>query len=160
MKIWIKYLLGCVLGIIAALVLPTDNLVLQKVIALLTDFAIRFGRYMLLPLLFFSMTISVCNLREENKLLKVFLETVFVIILSSLLLMIIGLVSALLIKLPRIPISGEKLSTPIVLGLSEKILNLLPDSPFEALLDGAFLVPLYVFVGFVGVGFAFDRVFF
>lgn len=158
MKIWIKYLLGCILGIIAALVLPTDNLVLQKVIAFLTDFAIRFGRYMLLPLLFFSMTISVCNLREENKLLKIFLQTVGVIILSSFLLMVIGLVSALLIKLPRIPISGEKLSSPIVLGLSEKILNLLPDSPFKALLDGAFLVPLYVFAGFAGAGFASDRV--
>ncbi len=158
MKIWIKYLLGCILGIIATLVLPTDNLVLQKIIAFLTDFAIRFGRYMLLPLLFFSMTISVCNLREENKLLKVFLQTVAVIVLSSFVLMFIGLISALLIKLPRIPISGEKLSTPIILGLSEKILNLLPDSPFEALLDGAFLVPLYVFAGFAGAGFASDRV--
>ena len=158
MKIWIKYLLGCILGIIATLVLPTDNLVLQKIISFLTDFAIRFGRYMLLPLLFFSMTISVCNLREENKLLKVFLQTVAVIVLSSFVLMFIGLISALLIKLPRIPISGEKLSTPIILGLSEKILNLLPDSPFEALLDGAFLVPLYVFAGFAGAGFASDRV--
>jgi Na+/H+-dicarboxylate symporter len=158
MKIWIKYLLGCILGIIATLVLPTDNLVLQKIIAFLTDFAIRFGRYMLLPLLFFSMTISVCNLREENKLFKVFLQTVAVIVLSSFVLMFIGLISALLIKLPRIPISGEKLSTPIILGLSEKILNLLPDSPFEALLDGAFLVPLYVFAGFAGAGFASDRV--
>ena len=158
MKIWIKYLLGCILGIIATLVLPTDNLVLQKIISFLTDFAIRFGRYMLLPLLFFSMTISVCNLREENKLFKVFLQTVAVIVLSSFVLMFIGLISALLIKLPRIPISGEKLSTPIILGLSEKILNLLPDSPFEALLDGAFLVPLYVFAGFAGAGFASDRV--
>ncbi len=158
MKIWIKYLLGCILGIIATLVLPTDNLVFQKIIAFLTDFAIRFGRYMLLPLLFFSMTISVCNLREENKLFKVFLQTVAVIVLSSFVLMFIGLISALLIKLPRIPISGEKLSTPIILGLSEKILNLLPDSPFEALLDGAFLVPLYVFAGFAGAGFASDRV--
>lgn len=158
MKIWIKYLLGCILGIIATLVLPTDNLVLQKIIAFLTDFAIRFGRYMLLPLLFFSMTISVCNLREENKLFKIFLQTVAVIVLSSFVLMFIGLISALLIKLPRIPISGEKLSTPIILGLSEKILNLLPDSPFEALLDGAFLVPLYVFAGFAGAGFASDRV--
>jgi Na+/H+-dicarboxylate symporter len=104
------------------------------------------------------MTISVCNLREENKLFKVFLQTVAVIVLSSFVLMFIGLISALLIKLPRIPISGEKLSTPIILGLSEKILNLLPDSPFEALLDGAFLVPLYVFAGFAGAGFASDRV--
>lgn len=158
MKIWIKYLLGCILGIIATLVLPTDNLVFQKIIAFFTDFAIRFGRYMLLPLLFFSMTISVCNLREENKLLKIFLQTLAVIVLSSLLLMIIGLVSALLIKLPRIPISGEKVSAPIVLGLTEKILSILPDSPFESLLDGAFLVPLYVFAGFAGAGFASDRI--
>lgn len=158
MKIWIKYLLGCILGIISALLLPTDNLVLQKAIAYLTDFAIRFGRYMLLPLLFFSMTISVCNLREENKLLKVFLQTIVVIVLSSFLLMIIGLVSALLIKLPRIPISGEKVSAPIVLGVTENILKLLPHSAFEALLDGSFLIPLYVFAGFAGAGFASDRV--
>ena len=83
MKIWIKYLLGCILGIIAALILPTENLVLQRVIAFLTDFAIRFGRYMLLPLLFFSMTISVCNLREDKKLLKVAFQTVGIVILSS-----------------------------------------------------------------------------
>ncbi len=158
MKIWIKYLFGCILGIIAAVILPTENLLLQKVIAFLTDFAIRFGRYMLLPLLFFSMTISVCNLREENKLLKVALQTIGIIVLSSLLLMIIGLVSALLVKLPRIPISGEKVSVPITLGLVDKLTNLLPFSPFETLLDGAYLIPLYIFAGFAGAGFASDRV--
>lgn len=158
MKIWIKYLLGCILGIIAALILPTENLVLQRVIAFLTDFAIRFGRYMLLPLLFFSMTISVCNLREDKKLLKVAFQTVGIVILSSFLLMLIGLISALLIKLPRIPISGEKVSSPIVLGITEHLLKLLPHSAFESLLDGAFLVPLYIFAGFAGAGFASDRV--
>ena len=158
MKIWIKYLLGCILGIIAAIILPTENLVLQKIIAFLTDFAIRFGRYMLLPLLFFSMSISVCNLREENKLFKVALQTVGIIVLSSFLLMLIGLLSALIVKLPRIPISGEKVSSPITLGLVDNLSKLLPLSPFESLLDGAFLVPLYIFAGFAGAGFSSDRV--
>ena len=158
MKIWIKYLLGCVLGVIAAIILPTDNLLLQKVIAFLNDFAVRFGRYMLLPVLFFSMTISVCNLREENKLLKVALQTIGIIVLSSFLLMLIGLLSALIVKLPRIPISGEKVSAPITLGVVENISKLLPLSPFDSFLDGAYLVPLYVFAGFAGAGFASDRV--
>ena len=56
MKIWIKYLIACVLGVIAGIVLPTENVVIQKAISVITDFSIHFGRWTLIPTLFFSMT--------------------------------------------------------------------------------------------------------
>lgn len=157
MKIWIKYLLGCGLGILAAIILPFENQSAQRLISLLSEFAIRFGRYTLLPLLFFSMTISVCNLREDKKLLSTAVKTASIIALSSLILMLLGLICALIVKLPRIPISGEKVSSSISLNFAENFLKLFPYSGFEALQDGAFLIPLYIFSGFAGAGFSSDR---
>ena len=54
MKIWLKYLIGIVLGVAAALIIPFENRTASDVLAFLTDISVRFGRYTILPVLFFS----------------------------------------------------------------------------------------------------------
>lgn len=157
MKIWIKLIIGTVLGIISALVIPTDTFVMQKLLPFMTKFAIQFGRYMLLPLLFFTMTVSVCKLRETRQLLKTALKTSAVILASTMILTVLGIISGLIIKLPRIPIPVEKISSTPSLLISENFLKLFPESVFDCFIDGAFLVPLYIFAGFAGAGCASDR---
>ncbi|MGP1587516.1 MAG: dicarboxylate/amino acid:cation symporter [Treponemataceae bacterium] len=157
MKIWIKYLIGCALGILAAIFLPNENDIVQKSVSFLTEFAINFGRWTLLPVLFFSMTISVCNLREEQKLFKLSLSLLFFLIISSFALTLLGIIPALIIKLPRIPISVEKILDPTRINILENILKLFPSSGFSALVDGSFLVPLYILAGFAGAGFSTDK---
>ena len=70
MKIWIKYVLACILGSLAAFLLPLNVASVQKTIDFLTEMSIRFGRYMLVPLLFFSMVLAIYKLRNKENLFK------------------------------------------------------------------------------------------
>ncbi|HOS30665.1 MAG TPA: cation:dicarboxylase symporter family transporter [Treponemataceae bacterium] len=157
MKIWLKYVLGCLLGIIASAVLPLESASVQKVLSFLTEFAVRFGRFTLLPLLFFSMVVAVFNLRDSNLLLKTAFQTVFMVVMSSLVLVVLALVSAVIIKLPRIPISVEKVSETVNLDIPARLLQLFPFAGFDSFLDGAYLLPLFVLAGFAGAGCASDK---
>jgi Na+/H+-dicarboxylate symporter len=152
MKIWIKFLIGSVLGIIIALILPAEGFFMQKLLPYMTKFAIRFGRYLLLPLIFFSMTVSVYKLRESGILFKTAVKTSLVIIISSLILTAIGVISGLIIKLPRIPIPVEKISQSTSFDIAGNLLKIFPESIFSVFLDGAYLLPLYVLAGFAGAG--------
>ncbi len=157
MKIWLKYVLGCLLGILASIVLPVESAAVQKVLSFLTEFTIRFGRYTLIPLLFFSMLVAVYNLRDSNLLLKTAFQTVFMVVMSSLILVVFALISAVLVKLPRIPISVEKVSETVSLDIPSRLLQLFPFAGFNSLIDGAYLLPLFVLAGFAGAGCASDK---
>lgn len=156
MKIWLKFIIGSILGIISALIIPTDTFVMQKILPYITKYSIQFGRYMLLPLIFFTMTVSVCKLRKKNLLLKTALKSISVVTISSLILTIIGIISGLLVSLPRIPIPVEKISQVTTLDIPSNLLKLFPNSVFECFLDGSYLLPLYIFAGFAGAGCATD----
>ena len=70
MKVWIKYLIGSVLGIIAAFILPMHIPALESTLVTLSEIAIRFGRYALIPLVFFGTAMSLFNLRHKKHILK------------------------------------------------------------------------------------------
>lgn len=158
MKLWLKFIIGSLLGVVAAFVFPNESVIMQKFLPFLTEFAIKFGRYMLLPLLFFSMTVSVCKLRESDLLLKTAIKTILVILSSTLLLSLLGVISGLIVVLPRIPIPVEKILQTPSLDIRNNFLKLFPSSVFECFTDGAYLLPLLVFAGFAGAGCSTDRV--
>lgn len=157
MKLWIKYLIGCLLGFLAATVIPTEVLQSKGILDFLTTLSINAGRYILIPLLFFSVTIAVCKLRETRQLLKVTLLCALGIVLSTVLFTGIGVASVLLVKLPRIPISIDRITETVSFDIKDMILKLFPVNGFDALKDGAYLLPLLVFAGFAGAGCAADK---
>lgn len=157
MKIWIKYLLGVTLGILMAIIIPFTSVTASNLLQFFTELSLRAGRYFLLPLLFFSMTVAVCEIRDSGKLMKTVVRIGLTGLCVTALLVVIGLGSALLIKLPRIPISVEKVNQTVSLDIPQKLLSLFPYNGFGALKDGSFLLPLYVFAGFAGAGFASDK---
>ncbi len=157
MKLWIKYLLGCILGIAAAFLLPAGMLQDSKILEVLTELAIRSGRYLLVPVLFFSVTVGVCYLRESKMLAKTSISVILITIFSTLLFTALGLVSVLVVRMPRIPISVDRVSQTATLGIPDLLIKLFPWSGFDALLDGVFLLPLIVFAGFAGIGCSVDR---
>lgn len=153
MKIWIKYLAGIILGIVAAFLLPQNSPQAQAILDFLTELVIRVGRYALLPMLFFSIIMACYKLREEKKILKTGAWTCSLIVLSSLFLTLLGLLSALIIKLPRIPmITIERSSEVPALNIKELVMKMFPYTGFEALLEGAYLLPCFVFAGLAGAG--------
>lgn len=150
MKVWIKYLIGVALGILAAFILPTENAAFANAIAFLTELFIRIGRYVVVPLLFTSAVVAVCKLRTSKLLLKTTGLTFLIIIASSLILTIVGLISILLVKLPRIPITVDVATDAFSLDVKGMILSLFPYSGFDALHDGSFLLVCLVFAFIIG----------
>ena len=157
MKIWLKYLIGVVLGVTFALIAGSENILFVQAADFLSKAAIQFGRYALYPAVFFGFTLSIFELRENRSLLKVAIITSLIICGAALLLSFIGLLSVLIHTPTRIPIFVEGISDVQVLGVKESLLQLLPSSSFEALINGAYILPLCIFGGFAGAGCAVDR---
>lgn len=150
MKVWIKYLLGVVIGVGAAFILPTDNAVFAKFLSFLTELFIRFGRYIVVPLIFTTAIVSVNKLRTSKLLWKTTKWTLLIIIISSFILTLIGILSILIVKLPRIPITVETVTEVASIDIKGLILSIFPYSGFNAINDGAFLLVCFVFAFFIG----------
>ena len=157
MKIWLKYFIGIVLGVTFALVAGAENTLFVQAVDFLSKAAIQFGRYALYPAVFFGFTLSIFELRENRSLLKVAIITSLIICGAALLLSCIGLISVLIHTPARIPIFIEGISDVQVLDVRESLLQLLPSSSFEALVNGTYILPLCIFGGFAGAGCAVDR---
>ena len=157
MKIWLKYLIGIALGVIFALVAGAENTMFVQAVDFLSKAAIQFGRYALYPAVFFGFTLSIFELRENRSLLKLALITSLIICAAALLLSLIGLLSVIVRTPARIPIFVESISDMHSLGIKESLLQLLPSSAFEALVNGTYILPLCIFGGFAGAGCAVDK---
>lgn len=158
MKVWIKLLIGTILGILLGLVLPQNNQNLMGFIIWLEQVVLQIGRYSLAPTLFFSLMIAIYQVRQDKHLWPIIGRTFIVIIISSLIILITGIVVPLLFPPARIPIlaEGQKESIPFEVG--QAILDIFPTNMFTALFPkGDYLLPLWVFAFFVGAGFSYDR---
>lgn len=150
MKVWIKYLIGVALGVLAAFILPTENAAFANAVSFLTELFIRIGRYVVVPLLFTSAIVAVSKLRTSKLLLKTTWLTVLIIVASSLILTLVGLISILLVKLPRIPITVDVATEAFNLNVKGLILSLFPYSGFGAVMEGSFLLVCLIFAFIIG----------
>ena len=158
MKIWIKYLIGIALGMIATFVLPQNYLTDTGIVSFLADIAIRTVRLFLVPLMFFSFTVAVFKLRDTRKFFKTISITALVIVSATVLLTILGLVSIFIIKLPRIPIYAYIVMQSETINIFENIKALFPYSGFDSLLNGQYLLPAVILACLLGIGCAVDKV--
>lgn len=150
MKVWIKYLIGIALGVFAAFVLPTDNVACVNFFSFLTELFIRFGRYLVVPVIFSTVIVAINKLRTSKLLLKTTAWTFGIIVVSSLILTLVGLLSILIVKLPRIPITVDVASEVQHLDIKGMILSLFPTSAFQAVGEGAFLLVSFVLAFLIG----------
>ena len=160
MKLWIKYLIGAFIGILCALILPVQNPKLQEAIAFITEITIRFGRYMVIPVLFFTAVTAFNRLRDTKLLVKTGIWTFSVIILSSLLLTLVGLLSILIVKLPRIPITVETVNESLSLNAGNLLRSIFPYSAFETLSNGTYLLAALFFALLIGTASTADPILF
>lgn len=150
MKVWVKYLIGIAIGVACALILPVENPQVGSAISFILEIFLRFGKYMVVPLLFTSVAIAVNKLRSSKLLLKTSAWTAVIIVLSSLLLTLIGLLSIVIVKLPRIPITVDQVTDVYSLEIPNLVRALLPSSAFEAFLEGSFLLVPFLLAFLVG----------
>ena len=90
MKVWVKLLIGSILGVVLGEFLPS---VLPGVLTLLPwlqDMGIRIGRYTVVPILFFSLTIGVYELRRDGGFWPLVFRTFLVMAGSTALVIVAG----------------------------------------------------------------------
>ena len=155
MKIWIKLLLGLALGVVLGSLFPQ----FESTYSSIGDIVNNIGRYGLYPLLFFSLPLAVLELRKEKKIFQFFGRTILYLLLSSLVLVVIGTLTVLLLAPDRIPIIIEAERTITLPGFREILQMVFPRNLFTLLNnDGNYLLPIYFFSFFLGLNFFFDRI--
>jgi len=158
MKVWLKLLIGSCLGVVIGLYLPADRQIMGVDIAWLGDLAIRIGRYCLAPMLVFSLTIAVYELRQDGQFWGLVLKTFLIIIFSSAFIITAGILITMFFPPSRIPILIEEQAEAISLNTSESILQLFPSNMFTAVFgERISLLPVLVFAFFLGMGLSYDR---
>lgn len=160
MKIWFKLLLGSIGGILLGLYLPEYTGTTFKTFSYISGLTLRIGRYILLPLLFFGLTITAYELRMERKLLRMHGKTLLFSAATSLGMVLAGIVMISLFSPGRIPIIMENQFPIESPKIGELLYRVFPDNVFSIFLDsGSFLLPLLFFALFLGIHLTFDRQF-
>lgn len=150
MKVWMKYFIGAAIGILAAIILPWNNVTGSSIITFISTLCIRFGRYLVVPLIFTTAIVSINKLKMSGLVLKTSLWTGGIIIVSSFILTLIGIFSVVIVKLPRIPITVDVSAEIASIDVKGMLLSLFPDSAFEALMEGSFLLVAFLFALLIG----------
>jgi Na+/H+-dicarboxylate symporter len=158
MKVWLKLLIGAILGVSFGFISSFDNQTVVSALAWLEELAIRIGRYCLAPILVFSLTIAVYELRHEGRFWGLMFKTFLVIVVSSVFVISAGILVTVVFPPARIPILIEEQVDVISLNTADSILELFPSNMFAALVgDGVYLLPFCVFAYFLGIGLSYDR---
>ncbi|MCL2472881.1 MAG: cation:dicarboxylase symporter family transporter [Treponema sp.] len=158
MKVLFKLIIGSFLGLLLGFLLPSDNLTIMNGMAWLGDLAICIGRYALVPILVFSLTIAIYELRQDGQFWGMVFRTFLVIILSSVFVISAGILVTLLFPPARIPILIEEQVEAVSLNTANNILSIFPSNMFTAVLnDGVYLMPVCIFAFFLGMGLSYDK---
>jgi Na+/H+-dicarboxylate symporter len=155
MKIWIKLLVGSVIGVLAGIFIPAQA---QGFFDSLSGLLVGIGRYVLFPFVFFSLGIGTSELRQEKRLLRVYLSGFKYLALSAALLILIGTLSVLVFPPERIPITVEAEKAFASVSVMDGLRTIFPRNLFSVFWgSGDFLLPLIVLAFLLGVNMDFDR---
>jgi len=158
MKVWLKLLLGAVIGLGLGLLLPLPGRNETSLLFQINDFVINLGRYALFPMIFFSTAVAVSDLHRDRKLWSVLGRSLVAMAAATLVLVIVGALFILLFSPERIPIATRRETELIFQSWNETLANLVPKNLFQILTGGAdFLLPVYVLSFILGLHFPFDR---
>jgi aerobic C4-dicarboxylate transport protein len=155
MKIWIKLLLGSLIGLALGLFLPAAA---QGVLDSVADVLLGVGRYAIFPLVFFSVGVGVSELRQEKRLVRVYASIVKYLALAAAVLVLIGIVSVLIFPPERVPIAVEADRALQPVSVLDGLRSVFPRNLFTVLARGGeFLLPVVVLAFLLGVNLDFDR---
>ena len=157
MKIWIKYLIGIVLGITIAFLFPQDSELANSIINFLQGIAINAGKYSLFPFLFFTLILGTYKLKENGSLFKVVFFSIVFVLVVSFLCSLFALLSVFLFSSPRVPIFQEEGALNATLGIRDAFLRIFPSNVFLSFSENLFILPICIFAIFIGSACANDK---
>ncbi len=156
MKIWIKVLTGILLGALLGYFLPGSKATVETT-AFISSLVIRIGRYIVFPLVFFSLIVGTYELKREKKLFSVYGRTFLYLFSSTALLTVIGVLSVLIFSPERIPIIIESEVAFKLTGFKESLFQIFPTNMFEVLTaSGQVLLPVIFLAFILGINLDFE----
>jgi Na+/H+-dicarboxylate symporter len=158
MKVWLKFIIGSVLGVILGFLLPQENQTIMAAMEWLNRFAIQIGRYVVVPILLFALVIAIYELRQDGQLWKMIFKTFLAIIICTTSIVVLGILVTNIFPPARIPILIEEQQEIISLDVKQGLFDLFPSNMFTTLTSGGiYLLPLCVFALFLGIGLSYDK---
>ncbi|MCD6122601.1 MAG: dicarboxylate/amino acid:cation symporter [Spirochaetales bacterium] len=157
MKVWLKLLIAVIIGVLLGIFIPLSDS--GKIIFdFLSKLSIQIGRYTIFPLVFFSIVMGTYELRHERKLFAVYSKIVIYLVLSAVLLVLVGIGTAIIFSPERVPIIIETQTSLNELSAQQVFFHIFPKNAFKVFLEsGSFLLPLYILAFFIGINLDFNR---
>ena len=159
MKIWIKYLIGLILGLIAGFIFSNNSAAALQGLRPFIDVFINIGRYSFYPLVFFSLAIGVHELILNKRFFQVYGNAIMVMIATVLLSTIVGVLITLIFSPDRIPVILERKTIQALPSFYTQLIEIFPKNLFSIFSEsGNFIIPTVFLALALGVNFGFDKV--
>jgi len=140
MKIWVKFLIGAALGMVIGFLLPNTETV-YSVLQWFEKLAIGIGRYAVIPVLVFSLTIAAYELRMDEQFWSMVLKNIVLIVVVSFFVIFTGIIITSIITPGRIPIETVEQIEAINLNPGANILEIFPSNMFSVLFGSGVYLP-------------------
>ena len=158
MKVWIKLLIGSIFGMAIGFLLPAENQNVSLALQWLEKLALGIGRYAVVPVLVFSLTVAVYELRQDAQFWSVVFKNILIIVTASFLVIFAGILVTIIFSPGRIPIETVEQFESLGLDTAANILDIFPSNMLSVLAgSGIYLFPVCAFAFFLGMGLNYDR---
>ena len=145
------------MGLIIGFLLPNTEGVFNA-LQWLEKLALGIGRYAVIPVLVFSLTIAVYELRMDEQFWSMVLKNFILIVAASFFVIFTGIIVTSIFTPHQIPITTVEQMDVEILNVGNNILELFPSNMFSVLTgSGLYLFPACVFAFFLGMGLNYDR---
>jgi len=134
-----RYLIGITVGIVVGFLLETGT-VAADIVDIVVDLSMRIGRYLLLPLIFFSFPVAVTQLRRLKKLGSAAYRSLLYIVFSAAVLTVLGTMIAWIINIGRIPAIPGNPSDFSVMELGSVIEETIRMNSFRVFVGNSFFI--------------------
>ena len=146
------------MGITIGFLLPMESENLLTSFQWLEKLALGIGRYAVLPVLIFSLTIAIYELRMDEQFWPMVLKNILLIVGLSAFVIFSGIVITTVFSPERIPIETVEQVETLRLNVLENVLDIFPSNMFSIIAsDGIYLFPVCIFAFFLGMGLNYDR---
>lgn len=156
-KIIIALFLGAITGLLLNLFAPNVFKVLDPYLFTpLGQIFLNLIKMLVVPIVFFSITLGVAGLGDPKKLGRIGVKTITYFLLTTTFAIIIGISLALLIKpgaFGDFDTKAADYSAEEAPSMAETLLNIIPTNPVQSLVEGNML-QIIVFCVFLGLGIA------
>lgn len=159
MKFTTKIIIGLIAGLVAGLVLNTTSATLFEIFNMflfnpLGQIFLNLIKMLVVPIVFFSITLGVAGLGDPKKLGRIGIKTITFFLITTAIAIIIGLILATVIQPGNIgtfDTSTAHYEAQEAPSISETLLNIIPSNPVQAMTEGNML-QIIIFSIFVGFG--------